>query len=34
VRRDIWIHEVDDISEVDQQVFEIQLGFTRPIAGA
>jgi effector-binding domain-containing protein len=28
--RDIWIHEVDDISEADQQVFEAQLGFTRP----
>ena len=31
-RRDIWIHEVDDISEVDQQVFEAQLAFTRPAA--
>jgi DNA-binding transcriptional MerR regulator len=30
--RDIWIHEVDDISEVDQQVFEAQLGFTRSAA--
>jgi DNA-binding transcriptional MerR regulator/effector-binding domain-containing protein len=28
--RDIWIHEVDDISEVEQQVFETQLAFTRP----
>ena len=28
--RDIWINEVDDISEVDQQVFEAQLAFTRP----
>jgi len=28
--RDIWIHEVDDISEADQQVFETQLAFTRP----
>jgi len=27
--RDVWINEVDDISEVDQQVFEIQLPFTR-----
>jgi DNA-binding transcriptional MerR regulator len=31
--RDIWIHEIDDISEVDQQVFETQLAFTRPEAG-
>ena len=31
-RRDIWIHEVDDISEADQQVFEVQLAFTRPAA--
>ena len=30
--RDIWIHEVDDISEADQQVFEAQLAFTRPPA--
>ncbi len=30
--RDIWIHEVDDIAEVDQQVFEAQLAFTRPAA--
>jgi hypothetical protein len=28
--RDVWIHEVDDIADVDQQVFEIQLPFTRP----
>lgn len=33
-RRDIWIHEVDDISEADQQVFEVQLAFTRPTASA
>jgi DNA-binding transcriptional MerR regulator/effector-binding domain-containing protein len=32
--RDIWIHEIDDISEVDQQVFETQLAFTRPPASA
>jgi DNA-binding transcriptional MerR regulator len=31
-RRDIWVHEVDDISEADQQVFEVQLAFTRPAA--
>ena len=30
--RDIWIHEVDDISEAEQQVFETQLPFTRPVA--
>jgi hypothetical protein len=28
--RDVWIHEIDDIADVDQQVFEIQLPFTRP----
>ena len=28
--RDIWIHEIDDISQVDEQVFETQLPFTRP----
>jgi hypothetical protein len=27
--RDIWIHEIDDISQVDEQVFETQLPFTR-----
>jgi DNA-binding transcriptional MerR regulator len=32
--RDIWIHEVDDISEADQQVFEAQLPFIRPAASA
>jgi DNA-binding transcriptional MerR regulator len=32
--RDIWIHEVDDVSEADQQVFETQLAFTRPAATA
>jgi DNA-binding transcriptional MerR regulator/effector-binding domain-containing protein len=31
--RDVWINEVDDISQVDQQVFEIQLPFTRPATG-
>ncbi len=30
--REVWVHEVDDIADVDQQVFEIQLPFTR-IAG-
>ena len=28
--RDIWIHEIDDISQVDEQIFETQLPFTRP----
>jgi len=27
--REIWINEVDDIADVEQQVFEIQLPFTR-----
>ncbi len=27
--RDVWVHEVDDIADVDQQVFEIQMPFTR-----
>lgn len=31
--RDVWINEVDDISQVDQQVFEVQLPFTRPATG-
>jgi DNA-binding transcriptional MerR regulator len=30
--RDIWLHEVDDISEAEHQVFEAQLAFTRPPA--
>jgi DNA-binding transcriptional MerR regulator/effector-binding domain-containing protein len=28
--REIWVNEVDDIADVDQQVFEVQLPFTRP----
>jgi effector-binding domain-containing protein len=28
--REVWVNEVDDIAEVAQQVFEIQLPFTRP----
>jgi DNA-binding transcriptional MerR regulator/effector-binding domain-containing protein len=28
--RDIWIHEIDDASQVEEQVFETQLPFTRP----
>ncbi|HTU76606.1 MAG TPA: MerR family transcriptional regulator [Trebonia sp.] len=31
--RDVWIHEIDDIADADQQVFEIQMPFTRPQAG-
>ena len=31
--RDVWLHEVDDVADVDQQVFEVQVPFTRP-AGA
>jgi DNA-binding transcriptional MerR regulator len=31
--REIWVHEVDDIADVDQQVFEIQLPFTRGATG-
>jgi DNA-binding transcriptional MerR regulator len=30
--RNIWIHEIDDPSQVEEQVFEIQLAFTRPEA--
>jgi len=30
--REIWINEVDDIAEIEQQVFEVQLPFTRPEA--
>jgi len=32
--RDIWIHEIDDISQVDEQIFETQLPFTRPEAAS
>ena len=28
--REVWVHEVDDIADVAQQVFEIQLPFIRP----
>ncbi len=30
--REIWINEVDDLAEIEQQVFEVQLPFTRPEA--
>ena len=32
--REVWVNEVDDIADVAQQVFEIQLPFTRPDAAA
>lgn len=32
--RDVWIHEVDDPADADQQVFEVQLPFTRTRLGA
>jgi DNA-binding transcriptional MerR regulator/effector-binding domain-containing protein len=28
--REIWINEIDDVADVEQQVFEVQLPFTRP----
>ena len=28
--RDVWVHEMDDVADAAQQVFEIQLPFTRP----
>jgi DNA-binding transcriptional MerR regulator/effector-binding domain-containing protein len=28
--REVWVHEVDDIAEISQQVFEVQLPFRRP----
>jgi hypothetical protein len=28
--REVWVHEVEDIADVDQQVFEIQLPLTPP----
>jgi hypothetical protein len=32
--REVWVHEVDDIAGVAQQVFEVQLPFTRPAGTA
>ncbi|HEV2253245.1 MAG TPA: MerR family transcriptional regulator [Streptosporangiaceae bacterium] len=32
--REVWVNEIDDIADVAQQVFEIQLPFTRPAATA
>jgi DNA-binding transcriptional MerR regulator len=28
--REVWVHVVDDIADIDQQVFEIQVPFIRP----
>jgi DNA-binding transcriptional MerR regulator/effector-binding domain-containing protein len=28
--REIWVNEVDDLAEIEQQVFEVQLPFIRP----
>jgi DNA-binding transcriptional MerR regulator len=28
--REVWVNEIDDVADVAQQVFEIQLPFTRP----
>jgi hypothetical protein len=28
--RDVWINAIDDIADVEQQVFETRLAFTRP----
>ena len=30
--RNVWLHEIDDVADADQQVFEVQLPFTRPQA--
>jgi DNA-binding transcriptional MerR regulator len=32
--REVWVHVIDDVADVDQQVFEIQLPFVRPDAPA
>jgi len=32
--REVWVHEVDDIADIAQQVFEIQVPFIRPDAPA
>jgi DNA-binding transcriptional MerR regulator len=29
--REVWVNEIDDVADVAQQVFEIQLPFTRPV---
>jgi effector-binding domain-containing protein len=28
--RNVWLHEIDDVADADQQVFEVQLPFTHP----
>jgi len=28
--REVWVNEIDDVADVAQQVFEIQVPFTRP----
>jgi DNA-binding transcriptional MerR regulator/effector-binding domain-containing protein len=32
--REIWVHEIDDPADADQQVFEVQLPFRRPAEGS
>jgi hypothetical protein len=32
--REVWVNEVHDVADVAQQVFEIQLPFTRPVGMA
>lgn len=32
--REVWVNEIDDVADVAQQVFEIQLPFTRPAGTA
>jgi DNA-binding transcriptional MerR regulator len=31
--REVWVHEIDDPADADQQVFEVQLPFRRPAEG-
>jgi DNA-binding transcriptional MerR regulator len=33
-RRDVWLHEIDDVADVALQTFEVQMQFIRPAAGA
>jgi DNA-binding transcriptional MerR regulator len=32
--REVWVHEIDDIADADQQVFEIQLPVIRPTSAS
>jgi DNA-binding transcriptional MerR regulator/effector-binding domain-containing protein len=32
--REVWVHEIDDPADADQQVFEVQLSFRRPDEGS